>query len=287
MIRLLGRRAWGAALTVSLLTFTVANETHGAGRHITVASTTSTENSGLFDHVLPLFETRTGISVRVIAKGTGQAIEIARRGDADVLLVHHRPSEEKFVAQGFGLKRREVMYNDFVIVGPRDDPADIGGGHDALTALRLIAASSAPFLSRGDESGTHRRELALWREAALDVDGAGFSWYREAGAGMGAALNIAAEAEAYILADRGTWLGFHNKRNLEILVEGDKRLINIYSVILVNPVRHPHVKAKDGRTFIEWLLSPPGQAAIAGFRIAGEQPFFPLGTTGAYGTRPR
>ena len=245
-------------------------------RFITLASTTSTENSGLFGYLLPLFEAQSGISVRLIVKGTGQAIEIARRGDADVLFVHHPPSEKAFVAAGWGVERHEVMYNDFVIVGPGNDPAAIGGGHDAVTALQLIARVRALFLSRGDDSGTHRRELALWRSAGVDVAGASGTWYREAGAGMGAALNIAAEAGAYVLADRGSWVAFSNKRGLELLIEGDDRLVNLYSVILVNPSRHPHVKARDGQALIDWLLSDGGRAAIAAFNIDGEQLFFPV-----------
>ncbi len=265
-----------ACLIAVLLCGLAASEAVGKDRFITLASTTSTDNSGLFGYLLPLFEAQSGISVRLIAKGTGQAIEIARRGDADVLFVHHPPSEKAFVADGWGVERHEVMYNDFVIVGPGDDPAAIGGGHDAVTALQLIARVRALFLSRGDDSGTHRREVALWRAAGIDVAAASGTWYREAGAGMGAALNIAAEAGAYVLADRGSWVAFSNKRGLELLIEGDNRLLNLYSVILVNPSRHPHVKARDGQTLIDWLLSDVGRAAIAAFNIDGEQLFFPV-----------
>ncbi len=242
---------------------------------ITVASTTSTKNSGLFDHLLPRFEDATGIAVRVLAVGTGQAIRLARNGDADVLLVHHKPSEQQFVADGYGVARLDVMYNDFVLVGPADDPARIGGMSDAPAALARLAAAAVPFLSRGDDSGTHKRELALWRAAGIEVGTVSGSWYREAGAGMGATLNTAAAMSAYALADRGTWLGFRNKADLTILVAGDQRLFNPYGVILVNPAKHPHVKAALGQRFVDWLVSPQGQAAIAEFRINGEPAFTP------------
>ena len=244
-------------------------------KFITVASTTSTENSGLFDYLLPIFQEKTGIEVRVVAVGTGQAIELARNGDADVLFVHHKRSEEKFVAEGFGVERHEVMYNDFVIVGPASDPAGIKGDQDVVDAIGKIAAAEVPFASRGDDSGTHKAELALWQEAGVDVAGASGTWYRETGSGMGPTLNTAAGMDAYALTDRGTWLSFDNRQNLEILVEGDPRLFNQYGIILVNPEKHPHVKAALGQIFIDWVLSDQGQDAIGAFRINGQQAFFP------------
>jgi tungstate transport system substrate-binding protein len=244
-------------------------------RSITVASTTSTEQSGLFGHLLPRFTARTGIAVKVVALGTGQALDVGRRGDADVLLVHDKEAEEKFVAEGHSLKRFEVMYNDFVIVGPRSDPAGIAGGKDVTQALRRIAAARAPFISRGDRSGTHAAELRYWREAGVDIGAEKGSWYREIGQGMGPALNTASAANAYVLSDRGTWLSFRNRGELAIAVEGDQRLFNQYGVMLVNPARHPHVKRADGQTFIEWLVSGDGQKAIADYKIDGEQLFFP------------
>jgi tungstate transport system substrate-binding protein len=246
-----------------------------ADRFITVASTTSTENSGLFRHLLPLFQQDTGIEVRVVAVGTGQAIELAQRGDADVLFVHHKPSEEKFVAEGFGVARFDVMYNDFVVVGPHTDPAGVQGMTDVAAALAQVAAKQAIFVSRGDDSGTHKLELSLWKTAGVDVSAASGTWYREAGAGMGATLNTASGLEAYSLTDRGTWISFKNRGNLAILIEGDKRLFNQYGVMLVNPKKHPHVKATEGQSFIDWLLSDKGQQAIAAYRIDGEQAFFP------------
>ena len=246
-----------------------------ADRFITVASTTSTENSGLLRHLLPLFQQDTGIEVRVVAVGTGQAIELAQRGDADVLFVHHKPSEEKFVAEGFGVTRFDVMYNDFVVVGPRIDPAGVKGMTDVAAALAQVAAKQAIFVSRGDDSGTHKLELSLWQAAGVNVSAASGTWYREAGSGMGATLNTASGLEAYSLTDRGTWSSFKNRGNLAILIAGDNRLFNQYGVMLVNPTKHPHVKATDGQTFINWLLSDKGQQAIAAFRIEGEQAFFP------------
>lgn len=244
-------------------------------RTITVASTTSTEQSGLFGHILPIFTRETGITVRVVALGTGQALDVGRRGDADVLFVHDRAAEQRFVADGFGGPRHHVMYNDFVIVGPAADPAHVAGTTDTVAALRRIAESGAPFVSRGDRSGTHAAELRLWRAAGVDpVQGRG-QWYREVGQGMGPALNTAAAQNAYILADRGTWLNFRNRQDLKIVVEGDARLFNQYGVMLVNPQRHPHVKVADGQRFIDWLISPAGQAAIASYKINGEQLFFP------------
>jgi tungstate transport system substrate-binding protein len=244
-------------------------------KFITVASTTSTENSGLFGHILPMFEEETGIDVRVVAVGTGQAIELARNGDADVLFVHHKPSEEQFVADGFGVERHEVMYNDFVIVGPASDPAGVKGGKDVVAALGKIAEAEAPFASRGDDSGTHKAELALWEQAGVDVAAASGSWYRETGSGMGPTLNTAAGMDAYALTDRGTWLSFDNRQDLEIAVEGDPRLFNQYGIILVNPEKHPHVKTELGQTFIDWVLSDEGQEAIGAFQINGQQAFFP------------
>ena len=255
--------------------FSAASPAPGVQRFVTLASTTSTENSGFFQAILPRFEQATGIAVRVVAVGTGQAIRMAQRGDADLLLVHHKPSEEQFVAAGFGVERHEVMYNDFVLVGPQDDPAGIGGGSDAVDALARIAAQRAVFVSRGDDSGTHKRELALWQAAGIDVGAASGTWYRESGAGMGTTLNIASGMDTYTLTDRGTWLNFSNKGGLVVLVEGDRRLFNPYGVILVNPARHPHVKAADGQAFIDWLLSPAGQGAIAAYRIDGQPVFFP------------
>ncbi len=242
---------------------------------ITVASTTSTEQSGLFGHILPLFEKKTGIKVHVVALGTGQALDLARRGDADVVFVHARAAEEKFLAEGQGVRRFPVMYNDFVLIGPKSDPAHVGGGRDIVAALRKLAADKAPFVSRGDRSGTHMAELALWKDAGIDIDKAKGPWYRDTGQGMGPALNTAASMNAYILADRGTWLSFKNRGDLTILVEGDKRLFNQYGVMLVNPAKHPNVKKELGQQFVDWVISPEGQAAIASYKINGQQLFFP------------
>ena len=241
-------------------------------RYITVASTTSTEASGLFGHILPKFEDKTGIDVRVVAVGTGQAIEIARRGDADVLFVHHKPSEQAFIANGHGVERHPVMYNDFIIVGPGADPAAIEGMEEAPSALAQIADAEAAFASRGDDSGTHKKELGLWEKAGIEPSG---SWYRETGAGMGRTLNTAAAMDAYTLADRGTWISFDNRRELELLVEGDPDLFNPYGVMLVSPEQHPHVKAEMGQRFIDWLVSDAGQQAIASYRLRGQQLFHP------------
>jgi tungstate transport system substrate-binding protein len=246
-----------------------------AAETITLASTTSTENSGLFAHLLPLFERDTGIAVRVVAVGTGQAIRLARNGDADVVLVHHRASEDALVADGHGLARHDVMANDFVVVGPADDPAGIGSAETAADAFARIAAMAAPFASRGDDSGTHKAELATWRAAGIDPEPASGTWYRELGAGMGATLNSAAAMAAYTLADRATWVAFANKGPLSLLFEGDAALVNAYGVIALDPARHPHVNAAAARAFVDWLLSPAGQGAIAAFRVAGEQLFFP------------
>jgi len=243
-------------------------------RSIVVASTTSTQDSGLFGYLLPIFKAKTGIEVKVIAQGTGQALDTARRGDADVVFVHARSQEEKFLAEGFGVKRFDVMYNDFVLIGPNGDPAGIKGG-DIETALKTIQAKAAPFVSRGDKSGTHSAELALWKQAGIDITASKGSWYREIGQGMGAALNTAGAMNAYVLSDRGTWISFRNRGDLEIVVEGDKRLFNQYGVMLVNPDKFPSVKKELGQTFVDWLVSPEGQAAIAGYKIDGQQLFFP------------
>jgi tungstate transport system substrate-binding protein len=244
-------------------------------RFITVASTTSTEQSGLFGYLLPIFEKEKGIAVHVVALGTGQALDVGRRGDADVVFVHDRPAEERFVREGFGVERRHVMFNDFVIVGPVADPAQVAGLHDASEALRRIADARAPFISRGDRSGTNAAELRLWQLAGVDPTAGRGVWYREIGQGMGPALNTAGAQNAYTLSDRGTWLSFRNRQDLRILVEGDARLFNQYGVILVNPQRQPHVKADDGQRFIDWILSPAGQSAIGSYKINGEKLFFP------------
>src|SRR6478736_7825255 len=244
-------------------------------RTIIVASTTSTEQSGLFGYLLPQFSKAEGINVKVVAVGTGQALDIGRRGDADVVFVHDRPAEDKFMAEGQGIRRFDVMYNDFVIVGPKSDPAKIAGGKDVAEALRKIAAVKTPFISRGDKSGTHAAELRLWKEAGIDLGAAKDGWYREIGQGMGPALNMASSSNAYLLSDRGTWLSFKNRGELAVLTEGDKRLFNQYGVMLVNPDKHPNVKAKDGQAFIDWLVSSKGQDAIAGYKVGGEQLFFP------------
>jgi tungstate transport system substrate-binding protein len=246
-----------------------------AQRFIAVASTTSTEQSGLFKHILPLFEQQTGIEVRVVALGTGQALDLARRGDADVVFVHAKSAEEEFLREGHGVQRFPVMYNDFVLVGPRSDPAQVRGGTDILDAFRRIKDRSAPFVSRGDRSGTHTAELGLWSMAGIQIAEAKGAWYRETGQGMGPALNTASSMNAYLLTDRATWLAFRNRGDLEILVEGDRRLMNQYGVMLVNPERHPTVKRAEGQAFIDWLVSPGGQAAIASYEIEGEQLFFP------------
>jgi tungstate transport system substrate-binding protein len=244
-------------------------------KFIVVASTTSTEQSGLFSHLLPAFEKDTGIHVRVVAVGTGQALDIGRRGDADVVFVHDRAAEEKFLAEGEGVRRYPVMYNDFVLIGPKQDPAKAAGGKDILAALKKIESAKAPFVSRGDRSGTHTAELRYWKDAGIDLDKAKGPWYRDTGSGMGPALNTASSMNAYILADRGTWLSFKNRGDLAILVEGDKRLFNQYGVMLVNPAKHPNVKRDLGRQFVDWLISRKGQDTIAAYKIDGEQLFFP------------
>ncbi|SRR6266566_3691487 len=243
-------------------------------RSIVVASTTSTQDSGLFGYLLPIFKAKTGIDVKVIAQGTGQALDTARRGDADVVFVHAKAQEEKFVADGFGVKRFDVMYNDFVMIGPKADPAGIKG-KDIETALKTIRERAAPFISRGDRSGTHAAELALWKQAGIDIAAAKGPWYREIGQGMGAALNTANAMNAYVLSDRGTWISFENRGDLDIVVEGDKRLFNQYGVTLVNPEKYPSVKKDLGQAFVDWLISPEGQATIAGYKIGGQQLFFP------------
>lgn len=242
---------------------------------ITVASTTSTEQSGLFKHLLPLFQKKTGIQVRVVALGTGQALDMGRRGDADVVFVHAKPLEEAFVAEGHGVKRFEVMYNDFVLVGPKSDPAKVAGSRDILEAFQKIRKTRSPFTSRGDKSGTHFAELELWKAAGVDIAKEKGPWYRETGSGMGPTLNTASGMDAYALTDRGTWLSFKNRGDLTISVEGDQRLFNQYGVMLVNPAKHPHVKTKMGQAFIDWVISPEGQKAIADYKIGGEQLFFP------------
>jgi tungstate transport system substrate-binding protein len=263
-----------ALATFALLSLTVS-VSRAADDFIIVQSTTSTQNSGLFEHILPIFTKKTGIEVRVVAVGTGQALKNAEKGDGDVVLVHSQPDEEKFVADGWGVKRYPVMYNDFIIVGPAADPAKISGLKQAAEALKKIAAAQAPFASRADDSGTHKAELKLWLEAGVNPKPSSGSWYLETGSGMGATLNTAVGKRAYALTDRGTWLAFANKDDFKILVEGDDKLFNQYGVILVNPAKHPNVKAKEGQAFIDWLTGPEGQAAIADYKIDGQQLFFP------------
>jgi tungstate transport system substrate-binding protein len=243
-------------------------------KSIVVASTTSTQDSGLFGYLLPIVKQKLGIDVKVLAQGTGQALDTARRGDADVVFVHAKSAEEKFLAEGFGVKRYPVMYNDFVVIGPKDDPAG-AKGRDVVAALQTIKAKGAPFVSRGDRSGTHIAELALWKQAGIDIAADKGPWYKEIGQGMGAALNMASASNAYVLSDRGTWLAFKNRGDLAIVVEGDKRLFNQYGVMLVNPAKHPTVKKELGQQFIDWLVSPEGQRAIVGYKINGQQLFYP------------
>lgn len=251
-----------------------------AAKSIIVQSTTSTQDSGLFDYLLPLFSKATGIEVRVVAVGTGQALKNAQNGDGDVVLVHAKADEIKFVAAGFGVKRFDVMYNDFVIVGPSEDPAKIAGAKNVLGALKAIAETKAPFASRGDDSGTHKAELALWNKASIDVKAASGTWYRETGSGMGPTLNTAVGMGAYTFTDRGTWISFKNKGAYQIAVVGDTPLLNQYGVMLVNPAKHPHVKAAEGQAFVDWLVGKEGQAAVAGFRVNGQQLFFPNAKSG-------
>ena len=262
------------AIPAALFSTLLASAPHAQERFIVVASTTSTEQSGLFTHLLPAFEKKTGIKVRVVAVGTGQALDQGRRGDADVVFVHDKATEEKFVAEGFGVERKEVMYNDFIVVGPKGDPAG-AKGRDVLEGLKKVEAAKAPFVSRGDKSGTHAAELRYWKTANVDMEKSKGTWYRECGCGMGPALNTAASMNAYVLTDRGTWLSFKNRQDLDIVVEGDTRLFNQYGVMLVNPARHPHVKKRWGLAFIEWLVSPEGQRTIASYKIGGQPLFFP------------
>src|SRR3982074_3164354 len=260
-----------ALLSGAIATFASAS---AQDRSIVVASTTSTQDSGLFGYLLPIFKAKTGIEVKVIAQGTGQALDTARRGDADVVFVHAKSQEEKFLAEGFGVKRYDVMYNDFVLIGPNSDPAGVKG-RDIEAALKTIKDKAAPCVSRGDKSGTHSAELALWKQAGIDITATKGSWYREIGQGMGAALTTAGAMNAYVLSDRGTWISFKNRGDLEIVVEGDKRLFNQYGVMLVNPEKYPSVKKELGQAFIDWLISAEGQTAIAGYKIDGQQLFFP------------
>src|SRR5215468_11788592 len=260
------------------ITLVAAAPARAQDKSIVVASTTSTQDSGLFGHILPLFKAKTGIDVKVVAQGTGQALDTGRRGDADVLFVHAKAQEEKFVADGFGVKRFPVMYNDFVLIGPKSDPAGIKGKSDIVAALQTIKAKAAPFISRGDRSGTHVAELELWKAAGIDIGKDKGPWYKEIGQGMGAALNMGSAADAYVLTDRGTWLSFKNRGDLDILLAGDNRLFNQYGVILVNPEKHPHVKKDLGQAFIDWLVSPEGQKAIADYKVNGQQLFFPNAT---------
>jgi len=265
----LKRRLWVASLLLAWCAVTTAQE-----RFIVMASTTSTEQSGLFAHLLPAFKAASGIDIRVVALGTGQALDAARRGDADVVFVHDQVAEAKFVADGFGLKRLPVMYNDFVLIGPKADPAGVKG-KDIVAALGKLAAQGMPFISRGDKSGTHAAELRYWKMANLDVAASPYKGYQACGCGMGPALNIAASSNAYVLADRGTWLNFKNRGDLAIVVEGDSRLFNQYGVMVVNPAKHAHVKVALAQAFADWVVSPAGQASIAAYKIGGEQLFFP------------
>lgn len=260
-----------AALSLVAITHPAAAQ----DKSIVVSSTTSTQDSGLFGHILPLFKEKTGIDVKVVAQGTGQALDTARRGDADVVFVHAKSAEEKFLSEGFSTKRYPVMYNDFVLIVPKDDPAGVKGGKDIVAALKAIKDKGAPFISRGDKSGTHIAEINLWKLAGVDIAADKGPWYKEIGQGMGAALNTASASDAYVLADRGTWLSFKNRGDLSIGVEGDKRLFNQYGVMLVNPEKHPAVKKDLGQQFIDWLVSAEGQKAIADYKIGGEQLFYP------------
>ena len=268
-------RNLAVAFTALAASTLVAAHVWAQDKSIVVASTTSTQDSGLFGHILPKFKSRTGIDVKVVAQGTGQALDTGRRGDADVVFVHAKAQEEKFVAEGFGVKRYDVMYNDFVLIGPKSDPAKVKGGKDILAALKTISEKGAPFVSRGDKSGTHSAELRLWKAADLDPAGSKPGWYREIGQGMGAALNTASAMGGYVLSDRGTWISFKNKDQLEIAVEGDNRLFNQYGIILVNSAKHPSVKKELGQQFIDWIVSAEGQGAIREYKIDGQQLFFP------------
>lgn len=269
------RNVLGLALAAFAVLICGISAARAADEFIIVQSTTSTQNSGLFEHILPLFTEKTGIEVRVVAVGTGQALKNAENGDGDVVLVHSEPDEAKFVADGWGVKRYPVMYNDFIVVGPADDPAKIAGLKQAPEALKKIAEAKALFASRADDSGTHKAELKLWQEAGIDPKDSSGNWYLETGSGMGATLNTAVGKHAYALTDRGTWLAFANKEDFKVLVEGDDKLFNQYGIILVNPEKHSNVKAKEGQAFIDWLTGPQGQAAIADYKIDGQQLFFP------------
>ncbi|MFZ5732673.1 MAG: extracellular solute-binding protein [Pseudomonadota bacterium] len=269
------------AVALAVGTAALATPALAQDKSIVVASTTSTQDSGLFGYILPLFKAKTGIDVKVIAQGTGQALDTGKRGDADVVFVHAKAQEEKFVEEGFGVKRFDVMYNDFVLIGPKADPAGIGGSKDIVAALKTISQKAAPFVSRGDKSGTHAAELNLWKVAGIDIATAKGPWYREIGQGMGAALNTAGAMNGYVLSDRGTWLSFKNPGDLVISVEGDKRLFNQYGIMLVNPAKHPSVKKELGQAFIDWVLSAEGQAAINGYQIGGKQLFFANASTKA------
>jgi tungstate transport system substrate-binding protein len=262
-------------LIVAAASLAFAGSARAQDKSIVVASTTSTQDSGLFGHILPMFKAKTGIDVKVVAQGTGQALDTGRRGDADVVFVHAKPAEEKFLSEGFGVKRYPVMYNDFILIGPKSDPAGIKGSKDIVAALGAIKAKGADFISRGDKSGTHQAELNLWKVAGVDIVRDKGPWYKEIGQGMGAALNTASASNAYVLADRGTWLSFKNRGDLVIAVEGDKRMFNQYGVMLVNPQKHPSVKKDLGQQFIDWLVSSEGQKAIADYKINGEQLFYP------------
>lgn len=269
------RRSFLAAVAGAALSIAAAVPGMAEDKFIVVQSTTSTQNSGLFEHILPMFTDKTGIEVRVVAVGTGQAIRNAANGDGDVLFVHAKPAEEKFVAAGDGVSRADVMYNDFVIVGPPSDPAGVAGSSDVVAALTKIAEAEAPFASRGDDSGTNKAELRLWKEAGIDVQASSGGWYRETGSGMGATLNTGTAMGAYVMTDRATWIAFGNKGDYEIAVEGDPKMFNQYGIILVNPETHPNVKADLGQQFVDWVLSDEGQAAIAGYTVDGQQLFFP------------
>lgn len=264
-----------AGLALALGSTAAHNAAWAQDKFIIVASTTSTEQSGLFSHILPIFTKKTGIQVRVVAQGTGQALKTGEQGNADVVFVHDPVAEHKFVDAGFGIDRRLVMYNDFVIVGPKSDPAKVGGTKDVVAAYKKIAAAKAPFASRGDSSGTHAAELRLWKEADIDVKTAGTGWYRETGSGMGPTLNTASGMNAYAFTDRGTWLSFKNRGDLVVSVEGDVKLFNQYGVMLVNPAKHAHVKVPEARAFVDWITSKEGQDAIASYKIEGQQLFFP------------
>jgi tungstate transport system substrate-binding protein len=270
---MLNHRTFTAAIAAGA--FLLGAPAYAQDKSIVVASTTSTQDSGLFEYLLPIFQQKTGTTVKVVAQGTGQALDTGRRGDADVVFVHAKSAEEKFLAEGEGEKRFPVMYNDFVLIGPKTDPAGIKGMKDVAKALQTIKDKQASFISRGDRSGTHIAELNLWKDSSVDIEKDKGSWYKSIGQGMGAALNTAGASNAYVLSDRGTWIHFKNKGDLQILVEGDKRMFNQYGVILVNPVKHPNVKKELGQEFIDWLVSPDGQKTISNYKIEGEQLFYP------------